>query len=253
MDGDIIAVDNTIANTITNASALALPEPTTVIPGSGDSIGGPTPLGLPDPVEAAFDTESHGTHTLTGQAAARLYPDTLVVQLYKSAAVPGLPDDFDPHQYLPVTQQAYGRFCKKIVVRPVQPLTPDLSPLTMVRDLYALHGVSVLPRSKGWDPPEGSGIVPGPFSGWRPANATLDEQSLHYLLPAIRVTMVAHFTPADFCRVHGRAFLESLKTGAGKAESRVAMRYRKFLQFIEEHGRWTYRNPRTTSSPWTRP
>jgi hypothetical protein len=26
-----------------------------------DSIGGPTPLGLPDPVEVAIDTESYGT------------------------------------------------------------------------------------------------------------------------------------------------------------------------------------------------
>src|SRR5687768_2823859 len=95
-----------------------------------------SPPALPAEVTIACDSEFFGPHTLTVQAAARLDPDTLAVQVYRSTAIPELPASFDPRAFLPLGKDGYGRFCKKIVVRPVKLLTADLSPGRLFRDLY---------------------------------------------------------------------------------------------------------------------
>jgi hypothetical protein len=58
---------------------------------------------VPPSALIAIDSEFEGAHTLTVQAAARLAPDTLAVQVYRAAAVPDLPTGFDVDPYLPPT------------------------------------------------------------------------------------------------------------------------------------------------------
>src|SRR5215510_11106797 len=72
---------------------------------------------LPNAITISVDTEYIGPQTLTIQTAARLDADTLVVQLYRSAAVPDLPPAWDQSRYLPITDEKYGRFCKQVIVR----------------------------------------------------------------------------------------------------------------------------------------
>src|SRR5690348_4342438 len=103
--------------------------------------GGPGPL--PAALTSAVDTEVLDIRTLTVQAAARLDGETLAVQVYRSSAIPGLPAAFEQDVYLPGDR--YGR----VLVRPVRPLTQDLSPARMVRDLLGLTDLVVLSRREG--------------------------------------------------------------------------------------------------------
>lgn len=104
---------------------------------------------LPESLVLAIDTEFADTHTLSVQVAARLSPDTVVIQVYRSAAIPDPPPDFDAHQYLPTVPDRYGRFFQRIIKRPVQPLTPQLSPISMVRDLLNLRELRLFGRADG--------------------------------------------------------------------------------------------------------
>src|SRR4051812_36412656 len=76
----------------------------------------------------AVDSEFYQTETLTVQVAARIDPETIAIQVYRSADVPDLPETFDLNTYLPITEEGYGKYCKGIYLRPVKLLTPDLSP-----------------------------------------------------------------------------------------------------------------------------
>src|SRR3954451_25194274 len=74
----------------------------------------------------AVDTEFHDAHTLTVQAACRLGPRAVAVQLYRSPDIPPLPRHFDPLAYLPLGEERYGRYAEEIVVRPVKLITRKL-------------------------------------------------------------------------------------------------------------------------------
>jgi hypothetical protein len=175
---------------------------------------------LPAAVTIAVDTEFRDTHTLTVQAAARIDADTLVVQVYRSPAVPGLPDSFEQALYIPGDR--YG--C--VVVRPVLPLTPNLSPLRMVRDLFGFTGLEFLTRREGrlrtekFDHHEKAAV---------PANVWYVKRNRRWEIPSIRLTMVGHFLSADFLRIWGRDFFESL------LEDDISIRSRKLIQLVDEH------------------
>jgi hypothetical protein len=52
-------------------------------------------LPLPSEICIAIDTEFEGGRTLTVQAAVRLSPDDVAVQVYHAPTVPPLPGNFD--------------------------------------------------------------------------------------------------------------------------------------------------------------
>jgi hypothetical protein len=180
---------------------------------------------LPAAATIAVDTEYHDTHTLTVQAAARLDADTLAVQVYRSPAVPGLPESWDQEPYLPSQQYGY------VLVRPVLPLTPDLSPLRMLRDLFGLTGVEFLTRPEGsrrvehFDDPEAA----------VPANVRYVRRARRWDVPAVSLTLVGHYLTADFFRIWGRDFL------GGLLEDGLSVRSRKLIQLADE--RRKFREP----------
>src|SRR4051794_41064973 len=82
-------------------------------------------------VHIACDTEFDGPHTLTAQFAARV-KDDILVQVYRSPAVPDLPADFDLDDFLPdELRNRYG----KVILRPVKTLSSKLSPVRVLADL----------------------------------------------------------------------------------------------------------------------
>src|SRR4051812_37637513 len=90
-------------------------------------------------VRIACDTEFEGTHTLSIQFATRI-GDDIVVQVYHSPAIPPLPSNFQIEQYVPEGLQP--RF-NHLIVRPVKEITPELSPVRVLADLFQLQNVLV--------------------------------------------------------------------------------------------------------------
>jgi hypothetical protein len=175
---------------------------------------------LPADVTIAVDTEYHDTHTLTIQTAARIDAETLAVQVYRSTAVPNLPADFDDESFLPPDR--YGR----VVVRPVRPISPDLSPTRMYQDLFDVPALEILSRKEGTQLQEHFG-EPGIRM---PSNVGYDKRGRRWRVPSLNLTVVGHFLTADFCRLWGRQFLDDLLADG------VAITARKLIQF-DERGR----------------
>ena len=184
----------------------------------------------------AVDTEFKDTHTLTVQAAARIDPDIIAVQLYRSADVPELPEDFDVNAYLPLTREGYGRFCKHVYLRPVKLLTPDLSPAWMLRDLYGISGLEPFARSQGEDFIQRLGTPDEPGQEAVPLNVTWKKKPGAWTVPVVKLSLVGHFLRADFCRIFGRQFYDVLKATRANGQNEVVMRCRKLLEFVERKG-----------------
>jgi hypothetical protein len=150
-------------------------------------------------VEIAVDTEFRDAHTLTIQAAVRRSAGSVVVQVYRSPAIPPPPPGFDPAAYLPIDPGGYGRFFGRLAIRPARAITPDLSPARMLADLFGLGDVVPVSRH------EGRRLIEAgpPNAAQKPGKATPG-------VPAIRVVLVGHFLPADFARCFGRGFYDDL-------------------------------------------
>src|SRR5262249_43466576 len=159
----------------------------TVPPQSGDGQV------LPNAITISVDTEYIGPHTLTIQTAARLDADTLVVQVYRSAAVPDLPTGWDQSRYLPITDEKYGRFCKRIIVRPLQLISADLSPARMVRDLYDLGDLHIVSRAEGRLFIDLLHLPEYPHPILQPPNLSWDKRRKRWKIPQLLVTLVGHF------------------------------------------------------------
>jgi hypothetical protein len=194
---------------------------------------------LPATVTIAIDTEFEETNTLCVQAAVRTDAHTLAVQLYRSQAIPDLPPSFQQERYLPITAEKNGRFCEQILVRPVKPLTVDLSPARMVRDLLALSGVEVRSRVQGWS----SDGQLDPFSPWQPANTKWNKRTQQFDVPAVLVVLVGHFLRADYFRIFGRNFLDTLRPQPQYMLGGVVARARKLLYFVEQAGKRLIKDP----------
>jgi hypothetical protein len=84
----------------------------------------------PPPLTVAVDTEFRRDLTLTVQAAARIAPDTLAVQVYRSLLVPELPDPERLLQHPSLMRFRERGLCDQLVVRPDRILHRGLSPAT---------------------------------------------------------------------------------------------------------------------------
>jgi hypothetical protein len=191
---------------------------------------------LPERLTIGVDTEYHDAHTLSVQTAARLDLETLVVQIYRDRTVPDLPADFSLDRYLSLTEDKYGRFCKRILLRPLQPLTSDLSPSRMALDLLGLPG-RVLSRAAGRAAIGRFSSVVGPGLGY-PRNVMHDARRERWLIPTVHLTFVGHFLRADFARLFGREFLDGLRLAGAEGGGRVGIESRKLLRFVLMRGRW---------------
>lgn len=187
-------------------------------------------LAIDGEIDVAVDTEYQGTHTLTVQAAARIGPHTLAVQLYRSPAVPGLPAGFEVEKYLP--PERYGQFFRGIVVRPVKPLSADLSPMRMIADLFDLDGIEILTRAEGRGLIDGFGTPDEPGPAVRPENAVWQPRKQRWKLPRLTVTLVGHYLRADLARLFGRDFTAGLL-----AEDIALASTGKQLRFVERGDR----------------
>ena len=153
-------------------------------------------------LEVAIDTEFQGVRTLTIQAAGRVRPDRIAVQLYRDPAVPGLPRGFDVAAYLPPTPEGSSG-PREVILRPMATIRPDLSPVAILSDLFGLRGVAPCPRQEGRLRLDG-----GPTDG--PTNGTWDRRAGRWKVPALRLVLVGHFLPADLGRIFGREFYDGL-------------------------------------------
>ena len=163
------------------------------------------------PIEVAVDTEFQGIRTLTIQAAARVRPGRIAVQIYRDPAIPGLPRGFDLYAYLPAPPDAQGRSAEEVNLRPLAIIRPDLSPVGMLRNLFDVRDVVPCTRREGRRLLEG-GPSAGPSNGaWRPLEG-------RWAVPILNLVLVGHFLPADFGRIFGRDFYdELLRPAAGEA------------------------------------
>jgi hypothetical protein len=154
-------------------------------------------------VDIALDTEYQDAHTLSIQAAVRIGPD-VVVQVYRSGDVPRLPQSLHLGDYLPA--EKYGRFYRKIVRRPVRPITADLSPAKILLDLFGMTGLRRYSNQSGkeWLDVEDD----HPFGP--PDNAVRNDSRREWTVPVITVRLIAHFWTADLCHAFGSQFLTSL-------------------------------------------
>lgn len=202
----------------------------------------PKTLRLPHRVTIAVDSEFKDTHTLLVQCAGRIDSDTVAVQLYRSPLVPDLPADFDIQQYVGLTPEAYGPFCKRLILRPVKLLPSDLSPAGMALDLCGIVGPEVLLRSEGQEMAAAFTPRNAQEGDALPYKSELDPEAMAWW-SRTKVTVVAHFLRADFCRIFGRQVFEDLKPAGDKESGDVVVRSRKLLQFIEKKGSWSNAQP----------
>ena len=150
-------------------------------------------------IEVALDTEFHESHTLTIQAATRVSPGRVAVQVYRSPAIPPPPGDFLAENSFPIDETHYGRFCRSVKVRKTRPITPALSPTRMLINLFQLAGVEPLNREAGRIQVEAG--VP---------NRTRNSRTDRWQVPAIHFVLIGHFLCADLARAFGRDFYDSL-------------------------------------------
>jgi hypothetical protein len=155
-------------------------------------------------IEIAIDTEYKGIHTLTIQAAARIGPDEIAVQVYRSPAIPRLPENFDLTFYLPAPHESYDRSGARVVLRPVRKINPSLSPVRIVRDLLQIANLKPIEVHEGRRRLESENSVDFP------RNAIWCNRTGRWVIPSLRLVFVGHFLPADFGRIFGRDFYDTL-------------------------------------------
>ncbi len=158
-------------------------------------------------IRIACDTEYEGAHTLTIQFAAR-WGDALVVQLYRSPDVPDLPAGFS----VAAAHRDLKHWCSRIILRPVKVITPTLSPVQVLTDLFQLGHVHSLSRPEG--------------------DARTDEM---HSPDALNLTLIAHHWPADFFRVFGRNFFGDLTTAVVKGQASLYVEAYKLMRFRERN------------------
>ena len=154
-------------------------------------------------IEVAVDTEFKGSHTLTIQAAGRVRPDRIAVQVYRAAAIPALPREFDLGAFLPPTPEAPGGPARGVTLRPLAAIRPDLSPVAILRDLYALLEVTPCSLREGRQRLEA-----GPADG--PTNGSWSRRAGRWEVPTLHLVLVGHFLRADLGRIFGRDFYDDL-------------------------------------------
>lgn len=186
-------------------------------------------------ITIAIDTEYVGPHTLTVQAACRL-GDQIVVKLYRSVALPPVPQGFRVGEYIPA-EPRYRSLFTRVVGRKIGVLRADLSPLAIVQDLLQLRPLRRISRREG-------GAVLKDRDHWlQPINGKWNARSRRATVPAINLVLVGHFLPADFGRVFGRAFFEVLLNPHNYDRSTLVIPQSKVLGFAAVGNEFMSRAP----------
>lgn len=188
-----------------------------------------------NPIEIAIDTEFEGVHTLCVQAATRVNPKSIMVQLFRSPSVPPLPKTFEVSRYLPTHADAYGKYVQRISLRPVEALTRELSPTRMLAKLLKVPDLKALSRR------EGERLVKNADIGFR--EATWDSERGRWKLPKIKIILVGHFLTADLGRIFGQEFYRDLFSGDIYRSSAVTLESVRKLTFSEPFGSFSSTNP----------
>jgi hypothetical protein len=168
-------------------------------------------------IEIAIDTEFKDAHTLTIQVATWLSHRQCGVQVYQSPAIEPPPSDFRLDEHLSIDSDQYGRFFENAVLRPTKTITPDLSPVRMLIDLFGLKGVEAVSRHHGQ------------LLAAQAANKTQKNNNSGWTVPAIRLVIIGHFLTADFGRMFGREFYAHLFTSQPDGEQALAFSNRKVI------------------------
>lgn len=162
---------------------------------------------LDGPLQVACDTESEGTLTLTIQFAVRL-GDRIVVQLYYSPAIPAPSELFEATRVPRIAE----RCALPVELRPVKPITAELSLAEVVVDLLDLRG----------------------------AETHADVWRLGYFALATKIpvplVIVAHHWPADFFRIFGSQFFTELLLPATPTSNPVRVSSTKSLSYRRGQG-----------------
>jgi hypothetical protein len=192
-------------------------------------------LPISGPITIAIDSEFHGVETITIQAAVRLGAGTVVAQIYRASGIPEPSEDIDWEAYFPSDPEHYGRYFERLIVRPIRPITPDLSPGDLVRDLLDLAGAEIIPRDRGLPMVEGYGSDDPD----RPGNLCWNQRAECWIAPKLSLSVVGHFLPADFFRAWGRDFLAALAKPAGRRATTIGIQARRLLTFVDSGSRRT--------------
>ena len=158
----------------------------------------------------AVDTEFFGAHSLTIQLASRLTDEDVALQIYHSPAIPGVPRSLDLSSYLPTADEAYGRFVSRFQLRRPALITPDLTPVQYLNDLFRL----------------------------RLAPLSLEDGRIFRDAPKLKLVIVGHFLQADFCRLFGSTFYADTLSTPGYRVSDG-----KLVGLEACHGRYTDTQP----------
>lgn len=164
----------------------------------------------------AADTEFEGADTLTAQFATRI-GDKIIVQLYRSSRVTEPLSLAEIRQKLP----DLSKWCSDVILRPVKVLTPDLSPVQVLRDLFRLDGVVPVPWQDGAAPVQDDGEAIG-YSG-KVTQAGSAQRTL-------KLQLIGHFLSADLLRCFGGKFNANLLT-PDNSTPEVFVRSSKLLGF----------------------
>lgn len=197
---------------------------------------------LPAAACIAVDTEFEGPLTLTVQTAMRLDPETILVQVYRNPTIPLPPDDFDITTYIPTDPERYGRFCKRILFRPVKHLTQEFSPGMMLRDLLGRVDLQCVNRGLGIRLPQSGDPLGQPSEVSLYRNVLWNARTHSWTIPTLRIKVINHFSRADFGRMFGRTFLQDLK-GDNFYAGKICVAARKLIQFVRPHCQGGHRAP----------
>jgi hypothetical protein len=191
---------------------------------------------FPGHATIAIDTEFQGPSTLTVQAAARIGPNTIAVQIYRSASVPEHDvEQVQDHAALRIFRER--NLCAEVLLRPMRLLPFDLSPAVMARDLFGATGVQVLSLREGNSRIDRFAERPEPGLFPCPINVVRNSKTKRWVIPYVELTLVGHFLRADFARIHGQHFIFNLKDRGERQYPKLAIEGRKLHQFLGMKGR----------------
>ncbi len=186
---------------------------------------------LPECLTIAVDTEFRRELTLTVQAAARIAPRTIAVQIYRSHVLSEVATaSFEEHHSLQVIRDQ--GHCDDFVIRPARPLSADLSPATMARDLLGLSDAQVVPLDIGLLDIGRFAECPRLGQLKLPEGVVWNQKKQKWKIPTLDLTLVGHFLRADIARLFGQGFLGGLKSQSLNGYARVALEARKLHQFV---------------------
>ena len=158
----------------------------------------------------AADTEFRGSHTLTIQLACRAPNNEVLLQVYHSPAIPGVPRSLDLASYLSTDDEYYGRFVPHFRLRRPAVISSGLTPVQWVNDLFRLTLTPV----------------------------SLEDGRIFSDAPKIQIVVVGHFLQADFGRLFGRGFYADTLSTPG-----YRMGDGKLVCFEMAHGQFTDTQP----------